>query len=75
MGRTSYGTADTPQRMNLQRVRLDAGGYDSGGAYWGHGKPLFRAWSDDVEFYTRATDRTEARALTLQRHPLAKIRR
>jgi hypothetical protein len=31
--------------MRLERIRLDSGGYDSGGAYWGHGEPLYRAYS------------------------------
>lgn len=35
------------QRFHLQRVRLDSGGYDEGGAYWGHGAPLFRFESED----------------------------
>lgn len=24
-----------------RRVRLNLGGYDAGGAYWGHGQPIF----------------------------------
>lgn len=51
-------------KLRLQRVPLSAGGYDPGGAYWGHGVPLFCAWSDDGEFafYVRALDRAEAKA-------------
>lgn len=26
-------------RVTLRRIRLDRGGYDPGGAYWGHGAP------------------------------------
>lgn len=49
MGRTSTLPAVNVSnpRFHLVRVRLDSGGYDSGGAYWGHGKPLYRAVSVD----------------------------
>lgn len=36
-----------PQTFALHRVPLDNGGYDSGGAYWGIGEPLWAAISDD----------------------------
>lgn len=55
-------------RMRLQRVVLNSGGYDSGGAYWGTGKPLWRAWitdektGDEVESFFRAWTRDEAKA-------------
>jgi hypothetical protein len=47
LGRPTTDPADvaaaaSPFRFYLQRVRLDAGGYDSGGAYWGVGAPLYR---------------------------------
>ena len=39
MGRSGQkGDPDWYYRFSLRRVRLDAGGYDSGGAYWGHGR-------------------------------------
>lgn len=31
----------------LRRVPLDSGGYDKGGAYWGHGLPLYCAQDQD----------------------------
>ncbi len=31
----------------LRRVPLDSGGYDSGGAYWGLGVPLYAAQDQD----------------------------
>ena len=37
MGRSEYGDLENARRVRLFRVRLDAGGYDNGGAYWGHG--------------------------------------
>lgn len=50
-------------KVSLRRVRLDQGGYDQGGAYWGHGQPLFCAWNDEnPPVYVRATDRDTAKA-------------
>ncbi len=34
-------------KLHLVEVRIDSGGYDSGGAYWGLGSPLWRAVSVD----------------------------
>lgn len=45
---------DGPHRATLGRVRLDAGGYDAGGAYWGIGAPLWRVVGPDLEAYRRA---------------------
>lgn len=69
MERPSDPPADfVGRRTRLERVRLDAGGYDKGGAYWGLGNPLFCAWTsaDDGDVrtgYRRATDREAAKAL------------
>jgi hypothetical protein len=50
-------------RVHLQRVPIDRGGYDPGGAYWGIGAPLFCASSDeDGDMYFRAADRKAALA-------------
>jgi len=35
------------KRFHVRRVRLDSGGYDSGGAYWGIGAPLYHFESED----------------------------
>lgn len=45
MGRRDMGRViDVPaDSVHLFRVRLNAGGYDSGGAYWGTGTPLYCA--------------------------------
>ena len=54
-----------PRSVRLQRVRLDAGGYDSGGAYWGHYASLFVAEdADGNRQFVRAHSRAQA-ALTL----------
>lgn len=49
MGRRadSYLETDLPRFVRLFRVRLDSGGYDDGGAYWGIGAPLWCAEDDD----------------------------
>ena len=60
-----------PIKFNLQRVRLDSGGYDSGGAYWGHGAPLWAAWSDATSDYFRAQDREGAKAAVRAKYPAA----
>lgn len=37
--------------FHLCRIRLDRGGYDPGGAYWGLGPPLWEAWDNGGEAY------------------------
>lgn len=53
-----------PHKVTLRKIRLDNGGYDSGGAYWGIGQPLYWAGSDNgvVDLWFRASDRDEAKA-------------
>ena len=64
MGRRDIITEPlTVKKLHLQRVRLDSGGYDPGGAYWGHGAPLFVAWCDGREMFFRAGDRAEAKEI------------
>ena len=49
--------------LHLQRVRLDRGGYDSGGAYWGLGQPLFHVMDQDGNSqFLRAFDRDAAKS-------------
>jgi hypothetical protein len=64
MGR--HGSYCEPMaRLYLQRIRLDSGGYDSGGAYWGHGAPIY--WATDgqpggLDMTLRARSRDAAKA-------------
>jgi len=53
MGRTSYGILDNvePRKLRLFRVRLDNGGYDDGGAYWGHGGGYVWCATDGANFF------------------------
>ena len=63
MGRYSESLSPT-HPIYLRRVRLDSGGYDKGGAYWGAGLPLFCAWDDNGgEVYRRAADRNQAKRI------------
>lgn len=88
MGRRSRahpGLVDEPMKFYLQRVPLDSGGYDSGGAYWGHGQPLY--WytaadtpemaefklSDLPDAFLRANNRKHAKELIREMYPLAKF--
>ncbi len=50
-------------KVTLQRIRLDTGGYDPQGAYWGIGQPLYWAATDDgkLDSTFRARDRAEAK--------------
>lgn len=43
MGRSESPLGETPKGTRVFRARLDPGGYDDGGAYWGLGKPLYCA--------------------------------
>lgn len=54
-------------RFYLRRVPINSGGYDSGGAYWGVGEPLYEYESEDygedlVSGFIRASDRGDAKA-------------
>jgi hypothetical protein len=59
------------QRWYLRRVRINSGGYDEGGAYWGIGEPLWYAASESGEatMFFRARDRVEARAYVVAAFP------
>lgn len=71
----------TPFRFYLQRVRLDAGGYDSGGAYWGVGAPLYRfeagegpnELTDWPAGFLRARTRADAKRQLRETYPAARF--
>lgn len=69
-----------PRSISCFRVRLDNGGYDDGGAYWGHGtgteRNLYCLRQDDtdyIEFY-RAGTRSGAIRKANVPHELLKVR-
>lgn len=76
MGRHGGTIQDDGQKLHLCRVRLDNGGYDTGGAYWGIGDPLYCLYTDDgTEQYLRAANREAAKAQILAQHPYANFYR
>lgn len=60
MGRRNTGNApiDDIKTVRVFCVRLDSGGYDDGGAYWGLGKPIYCA-TDGADYF--ATVRADSR--------------
>lgn len=62
-------------KISIARERLDRGGYDSRGRYFGVGAPLFRASnaSGSIDFMLRAKDRAAAIAKVREDYPVAKI--
>lgn len=62
MGRTAYGSIQEcfPRTVRLFKVSIDSQGYDDGGAYWGHGAPIWCAIGES--YYTRLQSRVFTRA-------------
>jgi hypothetical protein len=51
-------------KIVLRRIYLDNGGYDRGGAYWGHGEPLYETMDEEGNgFILRANSRDKAKAI------------
>ena len=61
MGRDRGDSRIPARKVRLFRVRINSGGYDDGGAYWGLGQPLYCA-TDDLDYtqYIRGVDRFDA---------------
>ena len=91
MGRGTWeGPKDYQGKIYLRRIRLNNGGYDSNGTYFGHGEPLYWYASEDGEIdgmlrarptgyginvRIRPTARLCARDQVLFMYPQAKVRR
>jgi hypothetical protein len=82
MGRMNVYPADRGLRINkmyLGEVRLDSGGYDSGGAYWGlTSETLYRATSYHTtilqsEIFVWAKNRKHAKEQILEELPNVKF--
>lgn len=66
-------------RFHLRKMRMVAGGYDTGGAYWGASSPAFggmwHAFGDGPlyvnELFVRARNREEAKQYVLKVFPRA----
>lgn len=63
MGRRNVTTdRDAAMTFRLYRMRLDKGGYDNGGAYWGIGPDsLWHAYTETDEVFVRAKTREDAK--------------
>jgi hypothetical protein len=77
MGRGSNraNQAEPAERFYLRRVRLDSGGYDNGGAYWGTGQPLYYWEGEDSgsSDYIRARGRADAKRQIRENCPEARF--
>ena len=61
MGRASWGSPQYKRNVRLFKVRLDSGGYDDGGAYWGSPGTLYCAAEGEAyRAFVRAKSRVEA---------------
>jgi hypothetical protein len=61
----------------LVRVHIDRGGYDSGGAYWGLGEPLYyyATFAGDIDGFVRGRTREAAKEAVRKLHPHARFYR
>lgn len=68
-------------RWHLEKVRIDSGGYDPGGAYWGVASPSDWATiyvahaAPDYQIFVRAVSREAAKQLVRRAHPSAEFYR
>lgn len=63
-------------KASVKRVRINQGGYDDTGYYWGNGEPLYRIEHVDADsadettvFHYRTYDRDDAKATHSERFP------
>ena len=69
MGRRDYGYEEEIEgRVYATRIRLDSGGYDKGGAYWGSGERLYHVYDAGGRFerFVRATSSKAAKSRALK---------
>lgn len=68
---------ETTIKLHVQKVRINSGGYDRNGTYFGVGGSLYWIYSDDgdVDFVVRAHDRDYARSEARYRYPYARFYR
>jgi hypothetical protein len=73
---TEAGSADFDGKLVLIRVKLNRGGYDAQGTYFGVGEPLFNLSDEDgsIDRTFRARDRKAALATARGMYPHAKVR-
>lgn len=77
LGRPSIHDAASSDaiKLHLRRVRLDSGGYDPNGTYFGHGERLYWYASDcgSVDAMLRAPSREAAKARVRALYPKARF--
>lgn len=75
MGRHGQLHPANEEKVRVSEVRINRGGYDSGGAYWGIGAPLYWVRSDngDVSEFFRASSREGAKQKALAVNPYLKF--
>ena len=79
LGRPTVKPADSRDhgRITLRRIPISAQGYDSQGTYWGQGRPLYWAATEDgaLDMTFRASSREEAKAKVRETLPGARFYR
>lgn len=78
LGRSSIlGEKEYDGKLHLRRVKIDNGGYDSNGTYFGIGAPLYWCASEDgsIDEVRRAAGRDEAKAFFKGAYPKARFYR
>jgi len=77
LGRHSYHNRDKDEavKLFLSKVRIDNGGYDSNGTYFGHDIPLYWYADEDlmIDDVLRAKNRNDAKQQILEKYPNAKF--
>jgi hypothetical protein len=77
MGRATIhdAPADAAVKLTLRRIRLDSGGYDPNGTYFGTGTPLYWYADEDgtIDAMLRANTREEAKTQIRKRYPNARF--
>lgn len=77
MGRRNQPEGEPDSPLYLQKLRFVDGDYDTGGAYWGSGDPIWCAFSeefakstttadDSLRIFVRARTREEAKKLVAE---------
>jgi hypothetical protein len=77
LGRTTEaGSPDFAGKLTLIRIRVNRGGYDAQGTYFGVGEPLFNLSDEDgdIDRTFRARDRKAAVAQARSWYPNARVR-
>ena len=71
MGRHENASDPGDEKVYVCHVPLDSGGYDRGGAYWGHGQRLFHVATakGDFSIFTRAHSRNHCIDALVEDYP------